>query len=185
VTGRADTAVTGAGAVTGPAQRSVEQSRSVVDQAGQVTHRALDSVQAAEVVLARSEGAVTGAEQTVAAAGRTVGTADALVSRGEVLLGRVSRPVGVLLPSMQRLADAVTPGDADAVAVLLHRLPALLALVEDDVAPLARALVQVAPDLHNVLELLEDLHQLASGLPGAKRLRRRGEDDPDQPDPDQ
>jgi hypothetical protein len=40
------------------------------------------------------------------------------------------------------------------------------------------------PDLHNVLKLLEDLHQLASGLPGAKRLRRRGEDDPDQPDPD-
>jgi len=136
------------------------------------------------VVLARAEGAVTGAEQTVAAAGRTVGAADALVSGGEVLLGRVSRPVGVLLPTVQRLADSVTPGDADAVAVLLHRLPGLLALVQDDVAPLARALVEVAPDLHNVLELPEDLHQLASGLPGAKRLRRCGEGDPDQPDPD-
>jgi len=158
-----------------------------VDQAGQVIHGALDSVQVAGVVLARAEGAVTGAEQTVAAAGRTVGAADALVSGGEVLLGRVSRPVGVLLPTVQRLADSVTPGDADAVAVLLHRLPGLLALlaqVEDDVAPLARALVGVAPDLHKVLELLAGLHQLASGLPGAKRLRRRGEDDPDQPDPD-
>ncbi len=47
---------------------------------------------------------------------------------------------------------------------------------------MARALVEVAPDLHNVLELLEDLHQMESGPPGAKRLRRRGEDDPDQHD---
>ncbi len=57
----------------------------------------------------------------------------------------------------------------------MDRLPGLLDTVDRDVLPLATQLQAVAPDLHNLLELVEDLHRLVSNLPGAKRLRRRAE----------
>jgi carbon monoxide dehydrogenase subunit G len=58
-------------------------------------------------------------------------------------------------------------------------------MVDSDVTPLIRALSDAAPDVHNVLEILDDLHQLASGLPGAKLLRKRGVEGPVQQHIDQ
>jgi hypothetical protein len=58
---------------------------------------------------------------------------------------------------------------ADHAAVLNQRLDA------GDV-PTARELRQIAPDLHAMLELLDDVHRVVTGLPGAERARVRGDE---------
>ena len=73
---------------------------------------------------------------------------------------------------------ALRPGTTAtrAAIALIDRLPALLDSVDQEVLPLAQQLKDVGPDLHAVLGLVEELHTLISGVPGAKRLLRRAGD---------
>ena len=104
----------------------------------------------------------------VTAAGTLVGSADAL-------LGRVTPLVDQLLPIAQRITDSLSPEEVQAAIHLLDRLPGLLDSVDAEVLPLLRTLQDVAPDLHEMLGLLDDVHAVVSGLPGVGRLRRRAE----------
>ena len=58
---------------------------------------------------------------------------------------------------------------------LVDRLPPLLDSVDRDVLPLLGRLNEMAPDLHSLLEAVEDLRRTVAGLPGFGMLRRRGD----------
>ena len=75
-----------------------------------------------------------------------------------------------------RLTEELDPAAVDAVVLLLHRLPALLQGVDEDVLPLVHQLEQVAPDVHDLLDIVGQLHSVVTAVPGAKRLLRRAED---------
>lgn len=60
------------------------------------------------------------------------------------------------------------------LAALADEAPRLVDALERGDLPTARELRQVAPDLHAMLELLDELHQVVTGLPGATRARDRG-----------
>jgi hypothetical protein len=115
------------------------------------------------------------------------------VDRAEELLGRAQ--VAAALDLLARLDRELTDDAARALATLLDRLPALLsedrtaalAALADQVPRLLRGLEaghlpntadlgRVPADLHAILELIDDLHRVASGVPGAVRARDRGED---------
>jgi hypothetical protein len=49
----------------------------------------------------------------------------------------------------------------------------VLRAVDEDLLPLARQLQGVGPELHALLELVEDLHAMVSRLPGMGLVRRR------------
>ena len=59
---------------------------------------------------------------------------------------------------------------------MIDELPRLREHLIGDVMPLLGKLDQVGPDLHKLLEVTEDLRLAIAGLPGLKRLRRRGEE---------
>jgi hypothetical protein len=74
---------------------------------------------------------------------------------------------------LQRLAETLEPHEVDAAVLLVDRLPELLQAVDQDLLPLARQLQGVGPELHALLELVEDLHAMVSRLPGMGMVRRR------------
>ena len=80
---------------------------------------------------------------------------------------------------------ALGPGDEAALERLLaaHPHSSLFLMsnsrasgLRDGDLPSARALSQIHPDLHALLELLDQVHQVVTGLPGAGRARERGDD---------
>ena len=67
--------------------------------------------------------------------------------------------------------------EVDAAIALVDRLPVVLEHLESDVLPVLKRLDHVGPDLHELLEVVEDLRRVITGLPGVGLLRRRSDDD--------
>ncbi len=59
---------------------------------------------------------------------------------------------------------------------LVDEAPRVLDALHRDDLPSAGALRQVPHDFHALLELLDEIHRVVSGLPGAARARDRGDD---------
>jgi hypothetical protein len=57
-------------------------------------------------------------------------------------------------------------------------MPVVLEHMDTDLLPVLRTLDRVGPDLHELLEVVEDLRRVVTGLPGVGLLRRRGESEP-------
>jgi hypothetical protein len=83
------------------------------------------------------------------------------------------RALAVLL---DRLPTLLTEERTAALAALADQAPRLVRGLEGGELPSAGELGRVPADLHALLELIDDLHQVASGMPGAGRARDRGED---------
>ena len=136
----------------------------VVDRADQATERSAALLGTAELV--------------TRAAGRTVDGAKGVLDRTDIALLAWEPSMRKLAPSMERFAEALHPDEVTAAIGLIDRMPQLLDHVENDVLPALQSLDRVGPDLHEVLEIVEDLRRVITGLPGIGLLRRRGEDEP-------
>jgi hypothetical protein len=65
----------------------------------------------------------------------------------------------------------------EALAALVDRVPVLLDSLDSDVLPLLHKLDDMAPDLYDLLETVQDLQRAISGLPGIRFITRRGDDE--------
>lgn len=162
VVGTADAVATDAAGVVSRAGEVAGQAAGVVGQAEEVAGTAAGVVGRADEVAGRAAGVVTGA-------GETERTAAALLSAYEPVLRQ-------LRPALARLAETVDPHEVEAMVALVDRLPALADSVDTDVLPLLAKLNDIAPDLHALLEAVEDVRSAIAGLPGIGRLMRRGDD---------
>jgi pimeloyl-ACP methyl ester carboxylesterase len=82
-------------------------------------------------------------------------------------------PVEALL---ERLAALLSPERTDALSALADQTPRLVNALQRDGLPTTGELRQLAPDIHAMLELIDDLHQVVTGMPGAARARDRGDE---------
>lgn len=80
-----------------------------------------------------------------------------------------------LAPLLERLPVLFTEERTAHLAALADRVPRMVSAVDDDL-PTGPELGRMPADLHAMLEVLDDLHQVLSGMPGAARARARGED---------
>jgi hypothetical protein len=130
--------------------------------------------------------------------GRLLDRLDALLTDDNVR--RIDGLLGAIRPDvagrvLQRLDETLADHRAAALQGLLEQLPVLLSAertgklaaladqaprlvdaLENGNLPTSRELQQIPPDLHAMLELIDDLHQVVSGMPGATRARGRGDD---------
>lgn len=121
-----------------------------------------------EDVLGRVE-TVLGRVETVV--GRIEGTS----RRVESVVDLYEPPLTKLAPSLQSFSEKLEPHEVTAMIELVDRLPRLLTHLDEDVIPILTTLDRVAPDLHQLLEIAQDLQVALSGLPGMGWLRKRAE----------
>lgn len=145
----------------------VERSELVVetaDKAAVRTHSTLDRVEVVTTAAARHSDAAAGVLDRI----------DASLLSWEPTLRRLS-------PAAEKFAKALEANEVDAAIALVDRLPTVLEHMENDVLPVLTTLDRVGPDLHEMLEVVEDLRRVITGLPGIGLLRKRGEDEPPPP----
>jgi hypothetical protein len=146
------------------AEAMVERTEKVVataDDAAARTHKTLDTV---EIVTRQ--------------AGRHSDAAAGMIERVDTSLSAWEPTLRRLAPAADRFATALEQHEVDAAIALVDRLPLVLDHLENDVLPMLKTLDRVGPDLHEVLEVVEDLRRVITGLPGVGLLRRRGDDEP-------
>lgn len=145
-----------------------------IDELVDRVDRVVTSVEATtgrvDAIVDRSAATQVRADEAVAGAQGTVNRIDPLLSAYEPALGK-------LAPTLSRLAETTSPAEVDAAVTLVDRLPRLVAHVDDDLLPLLATLDRVGPDLHELLEVTQDLRRVITGLPGVGFLRRRGDED--------
>ena len=170
----AQQSITNVDAVVVGAQQSITNVDTVVDGARDSIAKVDAVVVGAQQSITRVDGVVKRAELAVQRVFDVLAGATGLVDTADHLLARAQPAIEKLLPVLQRFADTFDEHEVKAAIVLLDRLPLLLETVDRDLLPLAGALKDVGPELHALLGLVEDLHQMVEGLPGMKMLRRRG-----------
>jgi hypothetical protein len=143
----------------------VERSETVVDAAGETTSRAQATLDAADVVTRD--------------AGHRVEATTGVLTRVDTALGEWEPTLRRLAPQAKRFAEELSDQEVDSAIGLVDRLPLVLEHVENDVLPVMAKLDRVGPDVHELLEVVEDLRRVITGLPGIGLLRRRGDDDAD------
>ncbi|SDP63307.1 hypothetical protein SAMN05660199_04431 [Klenkia soli] len=167
VVDRAEDAVAGVAATKERADaaiRGVESTRTAADAA----------ISGVEGTRRAADGLVTEARATRANADELVGSASGLLDRTSPLLAAYEPTLTQLAPLLKRFADDLDPVEVEALVKLVDRLPTLVGHLDEDVLPVLASLDNVAPDVHALLDTVQDLRELAKGFPGSKLFRRRG-----------
>jgi ABC-type transporter Mla subunit MlaD len=129
--------------------------------------RALALVPRTEELLTRIDAVVSDIEATG-------DRAKSLLGRTEDLLATYKGPLRELAPTVGRLAETLEPAEVEAAVSLVDRLPGLLDAVDRDVLPVLAQLRAVGPDVHELLDIVDDVRRLLADLPGVGMLRRDG-----------
>ncbi|MGY1772787.1 hypothetical protein ACI8AX_16330, partial [Blastococcus sp. SYSU D00813] len=157
---KADEAIT----AVGDTQRKADEAITAV---GDTQRKADEAITAVGGTIERAQGAVGRAEGAVA-------QAEDVVSRVDPLLAGYEGPLRDLAPVVQRLAETMEPQEVEALVTMIDRLPTLLGHLDDDVLPVLKTLEGVGPDVHDLLDTMQDLRQVVKGFPGSRLFRRRG-----------
>lgn len=151
----------------GHAYRIVGEVDRVLDDARRIT------TEVTEVVASARE-STAGADEVVGGAGSTSGTVQELLALYEPLAREAA-------PLVQRFVDDLSGAEVNAAIKLVDQLPEFTEHMQHDIMPILKTLDQVAPDLHELLDVAKKVRQAIDGVPGSGFLRKRGEAKDDQP----
>jgi hypothetical protein len=79
-------------------------------------------------------------------------------------------------PLARRFVEEFSEEEVQAAIKLIDQLPDLTHHVITDVMPILVTLDKVGPDVHELLNQLDEIRQAINGIPGFRLLRRRGEE---------
>lgn len=144
--------------------------------AAAVPGRVLDLLTTAEAVVARADALARRTEEVVAGAEKAVGEARRVTAA-------VQEQVEAARPLM-RFVEEFSAHEINAAIQLVDELPRLTNHLSEDVLPILATLDRVGPDIHELLEVANDVRQAILGIPGFDFLRRRGGDKEEDKDRD-
>lgn len=150
----------------------VDRIDTVVDHAELVIGRIDETVTSADATVERVNLVVTKADRAIAGA-------TGLVDRADPLLTAIEPVARQAIPMAAQLVESVSPAEIDAAVTMLDKLPVLLAHVDEDVLPLLRRLDDVGPDVHAILETVQNLQDAIEAFPGMGLLKKRADKDDD------
>ena len=180
---RAGLIVTEAAVATAAATRIVDEAATITGAAARLVDEAGTVTAAAAGIVGEAAATADAANAVVADAVLITGAASAVVGRAEAATADVTEMLDGYAPTLRQAAPLaarfvadLTPEEVTAAIRMIDELPRLREHLIDDVMPLLGKLDQVGPDIHALLGATQDLHLAITGLPGLKRLRRRGEE---------
>jgi hypothetical protein len=160
------------------AAEAMTRVEALLDRLDKVSDRVDQVVTRADEAAERAHAVLGTAELVTRDASRTVDGATGVLDRVDASLVAWEPSLRKLAPSLERFAEALSPDEVTATITLVDRMPLVLDHLENDVLPMLRTLERVGPDVHELLEVADDLRRVITGLPGIGLLRRRGEDEP-------
>lgn len=149
--------------------RLLSRLGGLIDQAETLLGRADRLLDSAEQTMAAVDDATRKAEDVITRAGAATRSAQHLTEEYAPMAERAA-------PLVRLFAEELSEHEVRAAIKLTDYLPALTEHVENDVMPILATLDRVGPDVHELLEVTQDLRQAILGLPGFEFFRRRGED---------
>lgn len=175
---RAAAAMTRVEGLLDQAEDVVTRAEALVTRADSAVTKGEAVANAADVALARTQRTLDVAEISNRDAARAVEGSLGLLERLDVLLTTWEAPLRKLAPAAEKFAESLDPAEVEAAITLVDRMPVVLDHLENDVLPMLRQMDRVGPDVHELLEVVEDLRRVVTGLPGVGLLRRRSDDEP-------
>lgn len=161
--------------------RLVERISGVADRVDAVLER-VDGLLVRVDVVATSAEELLGSVRTVAESAacivvraRTVVEEAATTSTGAHDLLATYTPLAQrAAPLAARFIDELSEQEVSAAIRLVDQLPMLTERMETDIMPILATLDRVGPDVHALLEELQEVRQAINGIPGFEFFRRRG-----------
>lgn len=145
---------------------------AVLGAATRPAQAAADLVASAWRVVGRVDAALERVEGLIDDVAATNAHAQAVVDRIDATSRQAAEAVDLGSAELRRATDRLSVEHVDAVAHLLELVPELLDLV----VPALRGMADLTPELDRLTDRFDTVGQIVEGLPGAKRLRRRGEE---------
>jgi ABC-type transporter Mla subunit MlaD len=164
----------------GAADAAIERIGTTQENADEAIERIGSTQENADKAIQRI-GTTTGhADDAIERIGQTTGDADKLLARLEGPSERVVRLLDMfepalvrLQPTLDKLAESTTPEEVDALVRLVDHLPGVVEQLERDVFPILGTLGSVAPDVHDLLDVMQELNQLLGKVPGMGRIKKK------------
>ncbi len=167
---RADEAIAGVAATQSKADDAIEA-------VSQTNRKADDAITAVSRTQSKADAAIESVGRTTGRADETVEHAAALVGRVEPLMADYEPALTALAPSFRRLATTLEPQEVEAMVTLVDRLPRLVTHLDEDILPVLESMATLSPDVHDLVDTVQDLRQIVKGFPGSRLFRRRGADE--------
>lgn len=174
--GRVDDVVTRADTLVRKTEAVVDQVTAVVEQARTVSAAAQVVVADARRVSTAAEAVVTEVVDITSQANGVVAVAESTARTAHELLEAYSPLARQAMPLLRRFVEELSPHEIEAAIKLVDQLPVITEHVLTDVLPILATLDKVGPDVHQLLEVTNDVRQAILGIPGFNFLRKRGED---------
>ena len=152
----------------------IEQTRVAADALVAGVERTRES---ADALVERTERTLDKADDLIVRTAGTVASAEPTSQRASALGDALEPSIRALQPTLQTLARTTGEHEVQALVELVDRLPHLAEAMETDLMPMLANLQSVAPDLHQLLDVVSELNELVLRLPGMGRLRRRIQDE--------
>lgn len=148
---------------------------SLIGEAEAVLGRVGLVVDRIEATIARADILIGDVAETDRAAQKVVASVEVTSSRAGAILDLYEESLRTLAPSARTFAETLDPDEVQAVVHLVDRLPVLLKHLDEDILPVLATLDRVAPDLHQLLEIAQDMQVALGGLPGMGWIKKRAE----------
>ncbi len=159
----------------GDALDLVPRLGALLAQAESLVGRFASIMDRIETTVDRADTLIAGVASTDESAREVVASVQETSVRINSLLALYEEPLHSLAPTVSEFAASIDPAEVRAMIQLVDRLPILLAHVDDDVLPILTTLDRVGPDLHQLLEIAQDVQVALGGLPGMGWIRKRAE----------
>jgi hypothetical protein len=174
--GRADDLLTRTEGLLARIEAVVDRAEVSVDRVDTVMVDVEASVVGVTAVSAAAAEQVDLVRKVAIKADRTAAGAQGLVDRADRMVGEIEPVSRKAVPIATSLVDSIDTKEVEAAIQMIDRMPEMLESLDRDVIPMMRRLDQVGPDVHALLETVEDLRTMVENLPGMSFVRRRAEE---------
>ena len=155
------------------AHRLVDDIDQTRQDADQVVKRTDETIDSAHDMIGRIGGTIDRADALIVRTAGTVGSAEPTLARADKLIDDFAPSLERLRPALEFVAETTEKGEVQALVSLIDHVPHLVERLDTEIVPMLGTLQTVAPDIHDMLDLIAQLNEMLAKVPGLGRVKSR------------